>query len=87
MLLSSPHFSQSVCWETFTYPSLSVRLGSGRARRIILFLIIIINIIIITVIIIIIIIIIIWSLALVNVHYQGESMMAAHSSERSLHRM
>jgi len=64
-----------------------VRLGSGRARRIILFPIIIIIIIIIIVIIIILIIIIIWSLALVNVHYQDESTMAARSSERSLHKM
>jgi len=33
LLLICSHFSESVCWETFTYPRLLVGLGSVRARK------------------------------------------------------
>ena len=36
LLLTLSHFSASVCWETFTYPRLSVALGSIRGRKFIL---------------------------------------------------
>jgi hypothetical protein len=34
--LTESHFSASVCRETFTYPTLSIRLGSVRGREFIL---------------------------------------------------